>query len=316
MKAMILAAGLGTRLRPATDRVPKPLFPVLGVPAIEWAIRALAGAGVTEAVVNLHHHPAAIVRALGSGERHGVRLTYSDEPVVLGTGGGLSAVREFFRGEDAFLLHNGDAFTDWDLADLVSRHRESGAAATLALSDPEDRPEARLVEVCHAGNRVVGIRGRPQDRGGPRYVYSGIAVLGPRVFDFLPPGEASCLVERGLIPMMAAGIKVCGEVQGGLFCDIGTADRYLDLQWELHPRMPALFAARGLPVPGGAEVDPTATVIEPAVICRGARVGAGATIGPRAVVCEGASVAPGAIVRDAVVFPGVAVEGAVGGIVA
>ncbi len=323
MKAMVLAAGLGTRLRPATDTVPKPLFPVLGVSAVEWALHALKGAGVTDAILNVHHLPAAVLRALGGGGRVGVRLGYSDEPVILGTGGGLSAVRGFFAGEDAFLLHNGDVFTDWDLAPLVARHRETGAAATLALADPPDRPEARLVEV--ADGRVIGIRGKPESRGGPCYVYSGICVLSPAIFDHLPAGEVSCLVERGFLPLMEAGATVAGVVMGGTFCDIGTADRFLDLQWEMFPRAADLYRARGLAAPvevrpgvlacGGARIEDGATVAGPVLLGAGAVVEAGATVGPRAVVCEGARVRSGAAVRDAVVFPGVEVTGEASGIV-
>jgi NDP-sugar pyrophosphorylase family protein len=320
---MVLAAGLGSRLRPYTDSVPKPLFPVLGVPAIEWALAGLRSAGVTDAVVNLHHLPAPIVRRLGAGEGVGVRLSYSDEPVILGTGGGLSAVRSFFDGEAAFVLHNGDAFTDYDLAALVAGHLASGAAFTLALADPPDRPEARLVELD--GDRVVGIRGRPASRGGTAYVFSGISVLSPAVFDFLPPGEASCLVERGLVPMMEAGLSARGVVQRGLFCDIGTADRYLDLQWDLLPRAEALFASRGLEPPspllpgllarGVPSIEPDVTVFPGVLVCDGAVVRSGATLGPRAVVCGGAVVEAGAVVSDAVVFPGAVARGEARGIV-
>lgn len=324
MKAMVLAAGLGTRLRPATDVVPKPLFPVLGVPAIEWVLRTLAAAGVTDAVVNVHHLPARLISAMGPAAG-GVRLSYSDEPVVLGTGGGLSAVRDFFAGGDAFLLHNGDVFTDWDLAPLVAHHRASGAAATLALTDPPDMPRARLVEVD--GTRVVGIRDRPASGSGPRYVYSGVAVLSPDLFRFLPRGEVSCLVEQGLIPMMRDGLRVEGVVQAGRFCDIGTAERFLALQWEVLPDAADLFARRGLPAPlavpatpgliayGRIDIAPDAVVRGPVLACEGARIGAGAVVGPRVVLAPGAIVEAGARVADAVVLAGVRAAGEVSGIV-
>jgi NDP-sugar pyrophosphorylase family protein len=323
MKAMVLAAGLGTRLRPATDAVPKPLFPVLGVPAVEWALHGLREAGVTAAVLNLHHLSAAVVRRLGSGRGIGVKLEYSDEPVILGTGGGLSAVRDFFDGEDAFLLHNGDVFTDWDLGAVVARHREAGAAATMALADPADMPQARLVEAGPDGD-VVGIRGRPRAGDGPRYVFSGVSVLTPALLERLPRGAVSCLVEDGLIPLMADGGRVAAATPGGLFCDIGTAERFLALQWEVFPEAARLFQMRGLPAPreagpgvlalGEVHVAAGAVLEGPVVLGAGARVEAGARVGPRAVLCEDAVARPGAVVRDAVVFPGVVAEGPLGGI--
>ena len=323
MKAMVLAAGLGTRLRPATDLVPKPLFPVLGVPAIEWALAGLRQAGVTAAVVNLHHLPEAVRQRLGDGRRLGVALTFNEEPEILGTGGGLSAMRGFFAGEDVFFLHNGDVFSDWDLQPVRRRHEVSGAGATLALADPPDMPQARLVEVGPTGD-VVGIRGRPASREGPRYVFSGISVLTPALLDTLPRDGASCLVEKGLIPMMAAGRRVAAMLPGGLFCDIGTAERYLALQWEVFPRAPALFALRGLPPPreiapgilatGTPSIAAGAVLEGPVMLCDGCRVEAGATVGPRAVLCPGAVATAGSVVRDAVVFEGVVARGAATGI--
>jgi len=323
MKAMVLAAGLGTRLRPATDAVPKPLFPVLGVPAIEWAIAGLRQAGVTEVVVNLHHLPEAVVARLGDGRALGVRIAYSEEPGILGTGGGLSKVREAFAGEDAFFLHNGDVFTDWDLRAVRERHQAGGADATMALSDPPDMPTARLVEVGPTGD-VVGIRGRPAAGGGPRYVFAGVSVLTPALLDALPREGASCLVEDGLIPMMAAGRRVAAMLPGGRCCDIGTAERYLALQWETFPGAEALFLARGMEPPreiapgvrvtGGPVIAAGAVLEGPALLCDGARVEAGATVGPRAILCAGAVAKAGSTVRDAVVFEGVAVDGPATGI--
>lgn len=332
MKAMVLAAGLGERLRPATDRVPKPLFPVLGVPVIVWVLRGLRAAGVTDAVVNLHHLPARIVRALGNGSAFGVRIAYSDEPILLGTGGGLWAVRDFFRGEEAFLVHNGDVWHDRDLGELIAAHRREAADATLALVTDPSQPEAHVVEV--EGGRVVAIRGRPgagpglAGAGGERagrtdrslYVFSGVSVQTPIVFAHLPEGEVSCLVEAGVIPMLGAGRAVAGVPVGGAFCDIGTEARYLALQWDLLARGPqALFERRGMSPPreaergvwlgGGADVLPGGALEPPVLVCGGARIESGATVGPRAVVCEGAVVESGAVVRDAVVFPGVRVVG-------
>lgn len=324
MKAMVLAAGLGERLKPATDRVPKPLFPVLGVPVIEWVVRGLRAAGVTDAVVNLHHLPARVVRFLGDGAALGVRIAYSDEPILLGTGGGLWAVRDFFRGEDAFLVHNGDVWHDRDVGEVVAAHRREAADATLALVTDPSQPEAHVVEI--EGGRLVGIRGRPRSGGGPRYVFSGVSVQTPVLFEHLPEGEVSCLIEAGVIPMLGAGRAVAGVLVGGAFCDIGTVARYLALQWDLLARGPrALFERRGMSPPREADpgtwflgdpgIGSSAVLAPPVLVCGGARIESGATVGPRAVVCEGAVIERDAAVRDAVVFPGVRVVGQMTGLV-
>ncbi|MBL6974205.1 MAG: NDP-sugar synthase [Deltaproteobacteria bacterium] len=305
MKAMVLAAGLGKRLQPFTEKVPKPLFPVLGAPVVEWALRRLKNAGVSEVVINLHHLPAQLVRRLASGARLGVNITWSDETFILGTGGGLSAVRDFFAGEEAFLVHNGDVFHDWDLSLLVEHHRRLGADATLALVDDPARPDAQLVEL--EKGRVVGIRGKPEGHGGPKFVFSGVSVLSPSLFEHLPPGVESCLVTHGIIPLLASGKDVAGRVMDGRFCDIGTPGRFLDLQWDLLEEAPGLYADVGL---DGFRVGPDGVILGP-----GALLDAGARVGPRAVVCEGARIGSDAAVEEAVVFPGVQVDGEVTGIV-
>jgi len=313
MKAMVLAAGLGERLRPWTDALPKPLFPVLGVPLIRLVLCRLRGVGVTEAVINLHHLPGAIVRELGSGRDLGMRLEYSDEPVLLGTGGGLKAVEDFFRGEEAFWLHNADALGDWDLGALWRRHLAQGAAATLAIDPGEDRPEARMVET-DAEDRVVGIRGRPHQGDGPRGVFTGVSVLTPRVLQTLPPGEVSCLVERGLIPLLERGERLLGPRVRGTFVDIGTPERLLEAQWRMLPRATEWFEGLGLPAPrevapgvflhGESEIDPAVQMEGPVWVSGGCRVEAGVHLGPRAVLGPGTRVRAPARVREALVVGG------------
>jgi len=306
MKGMVLAAGLGTRLRPFTDVVPKPLFPILGVPVVGWALRSLAGAGASRIVMNLHHLPTSIVRALGSGQNFGVDIEYANEPEILGTGGGLSAVRDFFAGERALVMHNGDVFTDWDLSDAMQEHLQSGADATLLLADPPDMPAARLVEV-DPGGRVVGVRGRPVEGNAPRYVFSGISILSQAIFDFLPVSEPSCLIENGILPMLGAGRKIRGRVMPGRFCDVGTPQRFVDLNRDLLSEAQTLFRARGLPplVARGASV----------LIGRDVTIEPSSHVGPNVVLCDGSRVVSGACVHDAVVFPGAVVEGVRTGIV-
>jgi len=324
MKAMVLSAGLGTRLRPYTQVVPKPLFPICDVPVVGWALRSLVGAGVDRVIMNLHQLPAAIVRALGAGSAYGVEIEYSEEPVILGTGGGLSAVRAFFAGEAAWFVHNGDVFTDWDLSGAMSQHLQSGAVATLLLTDPPDMPEARLVEIDSCGH-VIGIRGRPTSREGARYVFSGISILGPGIFEVLPEGTASCLIADGILPLIERGALVRGVVMPGRFCDVGTPGRFVALNAEWLPQIRTLFRARGLPcptepMPGIWSRDEAsrlegANLFGPMLLGRNVVVEPGARIGPNVVLCSGSHVTSGAVVQDAVVFPGERVEGTQSGIV-
>ncbi|HOU53881.1 MAG TPA: NDP-sugar synthase [Myxococcota bacterium] len=313
MKAMVLAAGLGERLRPFTDRLPKPLFPVLGIPLIRLVLCRLRQTGVNEAVINLHHLPGAIVRELGSGRDLGMRLEYSDEPILLGTGGGVRAVADFFQGEEAFWLHNGDILADWDLESVWRMHHDRQAVATLALDEGEERPEARMVEI-DAMDRVVGIRGRPRRGDGTRVVFTGVSVLTPHVLQTLPQGEVSCLVNQGLIPLLERDRLVLGARVHGTFVDIGTPERLVDAQWRMLPRARAWFGSLGLPLPqevapgvflhGDSDVHPEARLEGPLWVSPGCRIEAGVIVGPRVVLGTGTVVRAPARVREALVIGG------------
>ena len=159
MKAMILAAGYGTRLRPLTLSLPKPLLLVGGRPLLVWNLMLLKQHGITEALINLHYRGDQIVEALGDGSRYGMRLAYSHEPVILGTGGGIQQAQSYFENRP-FLVLNGDTISDCDLTALLETHRATQALATLAI-----REDPRAVDwgavMVDADSRIVQIKGEP-----------------------------------------------------------------------------------------------------------------------------------------------------------
>src|SRR5262245_1176985 len=178
---MILAAGLGLRARPLTLSRAKPVLPVLNRPLLHWTLDALASHGVREVVINVHHRPQTVVRAVGSGGAFGLRVTYSHERRLLGTGGGPRRVRRFF-GAEPFLLVNGDVVFDLDLDRLVERHRASGARATLALKpNPDPRRYARVV--TGPGGRLLSLAGLPRPARGRSSLFTGVHVLDPALLE-------------------------------------------------------------------------------------------------------------------------------------
>lgn len=326
MKALVLAAGLGTRLRPYSDVVPKPLFPVLGIPTINWILAALRQAGIRQVVVNLHHLPQAVVAAVGDGSGTGISVRYSREPQILGTGGAIVAARSMLDDGGPFLVHNADIFHDWDLS------RMAGAPVpSLAVTDGPGLPESdRRVELG-AKERVTGLRGLPSAGTGRRVVYGGVAVVDGSVVDHLAsampglPGTLSpaCLVADALIPMLSAGLAV-GAVRysSRWYCDIGTPESYLDLNFRALEAARSLLGRLEFPVPcevepcvfvgSGATIGKGVTLLAPVMICNGAFIGDGAVVGPRAVVSG--HVASGAVVSSAVVMAGARVEGLAHGV--
>jgi mannose-1-phosphate guanylyltransferase len=188
---MILAAGLGTRLRPLTDTTPKPLLEVAGRPMIAFALQLVRAAGIVEVVINLHHLGEQIRRTLGDGSAYGLHITYSEEDPILDTGGAIAAARWFLDG-DTFVVVNGDTVVDLDLRDVVAFHRERGALATMVLRPDPQAARYGLVEI-DTGARVRRILGHPARVNAPltALMFAGVHVFEPRAFAYFPPGAYS-----------------------------------------------------------------------------------------------------------------------------
>jgi MurNAc alpha-1-phosphate uridylyltransferase len=221
MKAIVLAAGRGERLRPITDTVPKPLVQVGGKPLIVYHLEALARAGVRDVVINLSWLGDKIRAALADGSRYGVRITYTDEgPVALETGGGIfNAIQHL--GPGPFLVVNGDTFTDIELGALRARADEDTRAGALArivlVPNPTQHPRG---DFGLEGDFVV-------ERESGRFTYSGVGVYRPELFDGCTPGKfpLAPLLQRAI-----AARRLRGQLHPGEWCDVGTPQRLADLE--------------------------------------------------------------------------------------
>ncbi len=227
MKAMILAAGLGLRLRPMTNTTPKPLLPIAGRPLLVWNLLLLKRHGITDVIVNLHHLGEQIVQAIRDGTRFGLRVAYSHEPELQGTGGGIRQAAPFLK-DGPFLALNGDTLSECNLTGLIAAHRTGKALATLALRD--DPEAARWGPVAiDADSRILQINGKPQlaPHAEPLpapCMFAGIHVLEPTILDAIPPGPGSIIdVYRALL---GKGQVLRGYRMSGYWSDIGTRERY------------------------------------------------------------------------------------------
>jgi NDP-sugar pyrophosphorylase family protein len=295
MKAMVLAAGLGLRMRPLTLLRAKPAMPVLNRPLLHWTMERLARAGVREVVVNLHHLPETITGVLGTGRRFGLRIRYSVEPTILGTGGGPRAVREVF-GDEPLLVVNGDVLFDLDVGEVLAAHRRTGAVATLALRR-NPVPHAYSPVVVGRDGRILSIAGRPRRSRGAVAMFASVHVLDPALLERLPEG-ASDSVRDLYVPLLAEGSRLHGVRTRGAWYDFGRPALYLDAQLRL---LPGSGRGRAL-VDGTARVAATARVSR-SVLGGRARVGSGARV-ERSVLWDGAVVEPGASARGAIVATG------------
>ncbi len=224
MRAMTLAAGRGERMRPLTDRLPKPLLSVGGQPLIVWHLRRLAAAGIRDIVINHAWLGHEIVRALGDGGAFGVQIRYSAEETALETAGGIVQALPLL-GDEPFLVVNGDVWCDWDpsAAPALARGLPDGGAWLLLVDNPPQHP---------AGDFRLGADGSVHALGEPRLTFAGIGVYHPSLFADVPRGAAAPLAPL-LRQAMARGL-VRGARHTGKWTDVGTPQRLADLDAELN----------------------------------------------------------------------------------
>ena len=251
MKALILAAGMGERLRPLTDVTPKPMLEIGGRPLIHYPLAMLRRGGVTEVAINVHHLASAVRRGLGDGSERGLRITYAPEPVLLGTGGPLNGLREFLGGienENTFAIVNSDTILDLDLRAMLAFHRERAALATIALFRPANLDYYSRLEI-DAGQklrrmRLLARRDPLQYDDYPPalddnvagslspFMYCGVIVADQTVFDLMPTAPPWSIMAGLFAPMVARGLPVFGYVHRGYFRTIDDLKTYNALKAE------------------------------------------------------------------------------------
>jgi NDP-sugar pyrophosphorylase family protein len=215
MRAMILAAGLGTRLRPLTNTAPKALVPVAGRPLIEYSLLFLRSQGITEVVINLHHFGEKIRAALGDGSLYGMRIFYSPEDPILETGGGIKNAQSLLGGE-TFVVANCDTIIDLNLHEALEFHRHKQAVATLVLRPDPDVDQYGVLQINDQG-RIRRIREHvlAVSESLSSYMFTGLQILEPRVFDFMPEVKPFSTTRETYPCMMQAGEPLFGFVHAG-----------------------------------------------------------------------------------------------------
>ena len=302
MKAMVLAAGLGTRLKPLTFELPKPMVPVLDRPVMAHIVRALHAQGFDELIANLHYFPDTIRDYFGD------RLEYRFEETLLGTAGGVRGVRDFF-GDDLVVVISGDALTDLDVNGLVARHREAGGIATLTVKKVPDTREYGVV-IHDEDGRIQGFQEKPD----PAEALSdlgncGIYCFSPEIFDFFPEADPvdwagdvfPALLEND-VPFHVHEIDAYWNDVGSLAeLRQGTFDA---LEGRLRLDVPGETLEEGLRVGTDSSLEGVALVEPPVWIGEGCEIGKNVRLMGPVVVGDGCRIGDGAALRDTILFPG------------
>ncbi len=322
LRAVIMAGGEGTRLRPLTSLRPKPMVPVVNRPVMEHIIQLVRRHGIEEVVATLQFMPQVIEDYFRDGADWGVRMTYALEETPLGTAGSVKNAREALDG--TFIVISGDALTDFDLTEVIRFHREKGAAATLALKRVEDPLEFGIV-ITDDDGRIERFLEKPNwGQVFSDTINTGIYVLEPEVLDHIPDEGAYDFSSQLFPDLMEKGYDLFGAIVDGYWCDIGNLSAYSAahrdiLDGAVDVVVPGQRRSDGVWIGEGAEIHPDAELAGRAVIGSNVRIGPGARIGPYATIGDNSLVGADAFIErtvvwsDTVVGPNAHLSGAVVG---
>jgi mannose-1-phosphate guanylyltransferase / phosphomannomutase len=320
MKAVIMAGGEGTRLRPLTSNQPKPMLPLANRPMMEHVVALLRSHGFEDVVVTVAFMANAIRNYFGDGSEFGVRMAYATEPTPLGTAGSILNAREQL--EERFLVISGDVLTDMDLSAAVRAHEERGAIGTIALKSVDDPLEFGIVITDESGAVERFLEKPTWGQVFSDTINTGIYVLEPEIFDFIAPGKPVDFSADVFPDVLAAGRALYGHVSDGYWEDVGTLEAYLRshqdvMEGKVQVDVAGFELRPGVWLGKGAEVDPTARIDGPAIIGGNAHVGAGAhlrsytVLGQNTQIGDNATIARSVVHENSFLGAGVSIDGTV-----
>lgn len=300
-----MAAGLGTRLRPITWEIPKPIVPVCNRPIANHLVRLLARHGADEVIANLHWFPDTVKACVGDGSELGIEVSYRYEEELLGTAGGVRGVADFLRGgdQDAFLVLAGDALTDVDLSELLAAHRRHGGVATLAVKQVADVSQYGVI-VTDGEGRVQGFQEKPDPAEAlSDLVNCMVYAFSPEIFDYFPEPDPLDFANDVFPALLEHDVPFHVHPIDGYWNDIGTLPEYIAGNTD------ALTGAVGFEpvgelIEGERTLDGGAQVEGPVLVGRDAEIGEGADLVGPLVVGAGARIGARARVREGVLLPG------------
>jgi|LakMenEpi03Aug12_release.lakeMendotaPanAssembly.Ray.scaffolds.fasta_scaffold228166_2 mannose-1-phosphate guanylyltransferase len=311
MKAMVLAAGVGSRLEPLTTQVPKPIVPVANTPVMEHLLKLLAKHGFTEICANLHYMPEKLTEYFGDGSKFGVNLKFRVEEKLSGDAGGVRACREFLQ-DDTFIVIMGDLITDTDLSKIIAEHKSKKALASIAIKEMEDVTRFGVV-VTDENDFITGFQEKPSNEEAlSKFISTGIYVLEPEIFDHIPStGEYG--FGRQLFPtLVSKKLPVLGVKIEGYWSDVGCVEQLREANFD------ALSGKVKVDLPGkkekhgdadvligeGSSIDNGANLSGLIMLGRNCKIQTGATLGGMVVLGDNVTVESGVRITNSIVWSG------------
>ena len=295
MKAMVLAAGLGTRLKPITFEICKPMVPVIDRPVMAHIVDSLEHQGFDQLVANVHYFPEPIKDYFGD------RIEYRYEEELLGTAGGVRNVADFF-GDDPIVIVSGDALTDVDLRGLLERHRSAGGIATLTVKHVEDTREYGVV-LHDSDGRINGFQEKPDPAEALSHLGNcGIYCFSPEIFDFFPETPFVDWAQDVFPALLENDVPFYIYETDGYWNDVGSLAELKQGTFDV------LAGQVGIEVPASAPPGPAEVLDEPVWIGEGCEIGEDVKLMGPVVIGDGCRIGAGASLRDTIVFPGTTIE--------
>ena len=304
MKALFLAGGMGTRLRPLTNHMPKPMVPVMGIPLLERSIGELKRCGVTEIVISTCYQAGCIEQHFGSDTRSGMKIHCVCEEKPLGTGGAIKNCQKYFEG--TFLVFNSDILCNIDLRALVDFHRKKGADVTIAAVEVKNPSDYGVIEY-DPEESIVSFTEKPKPgEEKSRFINAGIYVFEPRVLDAIP-AEKEVSIERDIFPTLLKGGYRMTVYRGSKYwIDIGTPQKYMQAHRDIFEGSCLVpendFKSDRVYGLSGADLDPTAKITGPVWLGKNVHIGANAVIGPNVVIGDGFEAGRGCEISNSVIW--------------
>lgn len=301
MKAVIIAGGFGTRLRPLSCTRPKHLFPIGGKPLLDWTLERLAKNGTDEVVFAVNYLFQAFVKRYGESA-YGMKLHYSREARPLGTGGCVKNAEKIIGHNEPFLLLNGDILSNVDYAKLYAEHKKNGATATMTLHKVDDPTRYGVVELAQKNCIKRFVEKPERGRAPSNLINAGVYALSPEIFDYISD-KKPISIEREVFPLLVQDNKLFGYESEGLWIDIGEPADYLKgnrllLDAELKKGN----------IAGSVELESDIEISNPVVIGEHASIGEKSKIGPHVAIGENADIGRGVCIENSIIFPGTVIS--------
>lgn len=309
MKALFLAGGMGTRLKPLTDHLPKPMVPVMGRPLLERNIVNLKSCGVNEVVLSTCYRADCIEEHFEAKQHGEMKLHYVCEDIPLGTGGAIKNCQKYF--DDTFLIFNSDIVCNIDLCDLIQFHKQKKADLTIAVTRVANPSAYGVIEYDPFGYATSFTEKPKPGEEKSNYINAGIYVFEPKILDLISTRKVVS-IEKDIFPMLVKkGYKVAVYQKGSYWIDIGTPEKYMQVHRDIfdgHCRMRETNFSQE-PVYGLSHVQmhSTARVIGPVWFGNNVRIGANVTIGPNVTVGNNFETGRGCMIRDSILWNNVAI---------